>query len=67
MLAGEIQEMMAVARASWKADAGARPNGFATRFRHSHKLALKHVKRTRPVWNACVAPTTAHRAKPEQD
>ena len=35
--------MMAVARSSWKADAGARPNGFATRVGHKHELALNHV------------------------
>src|ERR1700722_251777 len=35
--------MMAVARSGWKADAGARPNGFATRVGHKHELALKHV------------------------
>jgi hypothetical protein len=35
--------MMAIARSSWKADAGARPNGFATRVGHKHKLALNHV------------------------
>src|SRR5213075_109726 len=35
--------MMAVARSSWKADAGARPNGFATPVGHKHELALKHV------------------------
>ena len=35
--------MMAVARSSWKADAGARPNGFATRVGHKHELAFKHV------------------------
>src|SRR5476651_498319 len=35
--------MMAVARSSWKADAGARPNGFTTRVGHKHELALKHV------------------------
>ena len=38
-----IQEMMAVDRSSWKADAGARPNGFATRVGYKHELALKHV------------------------
>ena len=34
---------MAIARSSWKADAGARPNGFATRVGHKHELALNHV------------------------
>jgi hypothetical protein len=38
-----FQEMMAVARSSWKADAGARPNGFATRVGHKHELPLYHV------------------------
>src|SRR5258708_16815105 len=35
--------MMAIARSSWKADAGTRPNGFATRVGHKHELALNHV------------------------
>src|SRR5215475_8922840 len=35
--------MMAIARSSWKADADARPNGFATRVGHKHQLALNHV------------------------
>ena len=34
---------MAVACSSWEADAGSRPNGFATRIGHKHELALKHV------------------------
>jgi hypothetical protein len=38
ILLREIQEMMAVARSSWKADSGARPNGFATRVAHSCQL-----------------------------
>src|SRR5690349_9519394 len=43
ILLRQIQEMMAIARASRKADAGARPNGFATRVGHQHELALNHV------------------------
>src|ERR1700745_2437653 len=43
ILLREIQEMMAIARSSWKADAGARPNGFATRVGHKHELALNHI------------------------
>ena len=43
ILLREIQEMMAIARSSWKADAGARPNGFTTRVGHKHELALNHV------------------------
>jgi hypothetical protein len=43
ILLREIQEMMAVARSSWKTDAGARPNGFAIRVGHKHELALNHV------------------------
>src|SRR5689334_23416246 len=39
----EIQEMMAIACSSWKADAGARPNGFAAGVGHKHELALDHV------------------------
>ena len=34
---------MAVACSSWKANAGARPNGFATRVGNKHELALNHV------------------------
>jgi hypothetical protein len=43
ILLREIQEMVAIARSSWKADAAARPNGFATRVGHKHELALNHV------------------------
>jgi hypothetical protein len=36
-----LAALSAVARSSWKADAGARPNGFATRVGYEHELALK--------------------------
>src|ERR1700704_3746953 len=35
--------MMAVACSRWKADAGARPDGLATRVGYKHEFALKHV------------------------
>jgi hypothetical protein len=43
ILLREIQEMMAVARSGWKADAGARLNGFAIGVGHKHEFALEHV------------------------
>jgi hypothetical protein len=39
----EVQEMMAVASAGWKADAGALPYGLSTPVRHKHQFPLKHI------------------------